>query len=286
MHRLALSWLLLVLSAGSGSGAGAGAPVTPPRADDSVRFAVIGDSGSGAKVQYQLAERLISARQAFPYTFVLMMGDNIYGDDSPKGFAKKFEIPYKPLLDAGLPFYATLGNHDAQDQRFYKGFNMGGHRYYTFTQGSVQFFVMDTTYMDRGQLEWLEQSLRESRARWKVAYGHHPFYSSGKKHGSEVDLRQLVEPLFIKYGVNAVFAGHEHFYQRIVPQNGIAYFISGAASKLRRRNIKDDPLNAAGFDDDLSFMLIEIAGDTLYFEVISRTGATVDQGRVDRPADR
>jgi 3',5'-cyclic AMP phosphodiesterase CpdA len=162
---------------------------------------------------------------------------------------------------------------------------MGGHRYYTFTQGSVQFFVMDTTYMDRGQLEWLEQSLRESRARWKVAYGHHPFYSSGKKHGSEVDLRQLVEPLFIKYGVHAVFAGHEHFYQRITPQNGIAYFISGAASKLRRRNIKNDPLNAAGFDDDLSFMLIEIAADTLYFEVISRTGATVDQGRVDRPAD-
>ena len=219
--------LLLLLSAA----AGAGAPVTPPRADGSVRFAVIGDSGSGAKVQYELAERLIAARQIFPYTFVLMMGDNIYGDDSPKGFAKKFEIPYKPLLDAGVTFYATLGNHDAQDQRFYKGFNMGGHRYYTFTQGSVQFFVMDTTYMDRGQLDWLAQSLRESRARWKIAYGHHPFYSTGKKHGSEVDLRELVEPLFIKYGVNAVFAGHEHFYQRIAPQNGIAYFISGAASK-------------------------------------------------------
>ncbi len=151
---VALLWLLLVLSAASG--VGAGAPVTPPRAEGSIRFAVIGDSGSGAKVQYQLAERLIAARQTFPYTFVLMMGDNIYGNDSPKGFAKKFEIPYKPLLDASVPFYATLGNHDAQDQRFYKGFNMGGHRYYTFTEGSVQFFVMDTTYMDRGQLEWLD----------------------------------------------------------------------------------------------------------------------------------
>ena len=280
---VAALWLLLVLSAASG--VGAGAPVTPPRADGSVRFAVIGDSGSGAKVQYELAERLIAARQTFPYTFVLMMGDNIYGDDSPKGFAKKFEIPYKPLLDAGVPFYATLGNHDAQDQRFYKGFNMGGHRYYTFTEGSVQFFVMDTTYMDRGQLDWLEQSLRESQARWKIAYGHHPFYSTGKKHGSEVDLRQLVEPLFIRYGVNAVFAGHEHFYQRIAPQHGIAYFISGAASKLRHGNIRKDLINAAGFDQDLSFMLIEVAGDTLHFEVVSRTGATVDQGRFDRPAD-
>jgi 3',5'-cyclic AMP phosphodiesterase CpdA len=146
----------------------------------------------------------------------------------------------------------------------------------------VQFFVMDTTYMDRGQLEWLEQSLRESHARWKIAYGHHPFYSTGKKHGSENDLRQLAEPLFLKYGVNAVFAGHEHFYQRLVPQRGIAYFISGAASKIRRGNIKTGPLSAAGFDEDLSFMLVEIAGDTMYFEVISRTGATVDQGRFER----
>jgi hypothetical protein len=280
---VAALWLLLVLSAASG--VGAGAPVTPPRADGSVRFAVIGDSGSGAKVQYELAERLIAARQTFLYTFVLMMGDNIYGDDSPKGFAKKFELPYKPLLDAGVPFYATLGNHDAQDQRFYKGFNMGGHRYYTFTEGSVQFFVMDTTYMDRGQLEWLEQSLRESQARWKIAYGHHPFYSTGKKHGSEMDLRQLVEPLFVKYGVNAVFAGHEHFYERMAPQHGIAYFISGAAGKLRRGNIKKDPIYVAGFDEDLSFMLIEVAGDALHFEVISRAGATVDQGRFDRPPD-
>ncbi len=283
--RLTVLWLLLVLSAAA-AGAGTGLPVTPPRAEGSVRFAVIGDSGSGAKVQYDLAERLIAARQTFPYTFVLMMGDNIYGDDSPKGFTKKFEIPYKPLLDDGVLFYATLGNHDAQDQRFYKGFNMGGHRYYTFTRENVQFFVMDTTYMDRGQLEWLDQSLRESHARWKIAYGHHPFYSSGKKHGSEIDLRELVEPLFLKYGVNAVFAGHEHFYQRIAPQRGIAYFISGAASKLRRGNIKKDMMSAAGFDDDLSFMLIEIAGDTLYFEVISRTGATVDQGRFDRATDR
>ena len=213
------------------------------------------------------------------------MGDNIYGDDSPKGFAKKFEIPYKPLLDAGVPFYATLGNHDAQDQRFYKGFNMGGHRYYTFTQGSVQFFVMDTTYMDRGQLEWLEQSLRESRRDGRSPTDIIRSTRAARSTVRKSICAQLVEPLFIKYGVNAVFAGHEHFYQRIAPQNGIAYFISGAASKLRRRNIKNDPLNAAGFDDDLSFMLIEIAGDTLYFEVISRTGATVDQGRVDRPAD-
>ena len=61
-----------------------------------------------------------------------MMGDNMYGGDSAKDYDKKFEAPYKPLLDAGVKFYAALGNHDDPNQRFYKPFNMNGERYYTF----------------------------------------------------------------------------------------------------------------------------------------------------------
>ena len=71
------------------------------------------------------------------------------------------------------------------------------------------------------------RSCRASNDRWKIAYFHHPLYSSGDRHGSEVDLRAQVEPLFIKYGVDVVFAGHEHFYERIKPQKGIYYFIAG-----------------------------------------------------------
>jgi 3',5'-cyclic AMP phosphodiesterase CpdA len=162
---------------------------------------------------------------------------------------------------------------------------MGGRRYYTFGKGPVEFFVIDSTYMDAAQLQWLETALRESRARWKIAYGHHPLYSSGGKHGSEVDLRQLVEPLYIKYGVDVSLAGHEHFYERVVPQHGIHYFTSGSASKLRRGDIRRGQITAAGFDQDLSFMLVEIAGDTFSFRVISRSGQVVDAGTFQRPAD-
>jgi predicted phosphodiesterase len=260
--------------------------VTLPQLDGAVRFAVIGDSGTGSKRQYELAEKLVAAHEQFPFTFVLMMGDNIYGSDKPKDFQKKFETPYKALLDAGIPFYATLGNHDDPNQRFYKLFNMDGKRYYTFTKGDVQFFVMDSTYMDKAQLTWLDQQLSASRAGWKIAYGHHPLYSSGARHGSEVDLRELVEPLFIKYGVDVVLAGHEHFYERVKPQHGIYYFTSGAAGKLRENNIRrGSPLTAAGFDDDMSFMLVEIKDEKFYFQVISRTGETVDAGELDRPPD-
>ena len=215
-----------------------------------------------------------------------MMGDNIYGDDSPKGFAKKFEIPYKPLLDAGVPFYATLGNHDAQDQRFYKGFNMGGHRYYTFTQGSVQFFVMDTTYMDRGQLEWLEQSLpgitREMENRLRT--------SSVLFDGKEARLRSGSARSWLNRCSSST-ASTPCSQDTSISTSGSRLRTASRISSPAPRASCDtatsgtNSMSVAGFDEDLSFMLIEVAGDTLYFEVISRTGATVDQGRFDRPAD-
>jgi hypothetical protein len=247
---------------------------------DSVRFAVIGDSGTGERGQYEVAKWMATYHKVFPFTFVIMMGDNMYGDENPRDFVQKFETPYKPLLDAGVNFYASLGNHDEPEiQIYYRLFNMGGERYYTFTKGSARFFALDSNYMDARQLEWLEKELADSKSRWKIAFFHHPLYSSGARHGSELGLRKLVEPLFIKHGVSAVFAGHEHFYERLNPQHGIYYFTSGGAGKLRRGNIRRGALTAAGFDTDLHFMIVEIAGDTLHFQTISRTGWTVDAGQ-------
>jgi hypothetical protein len=136
--------------------------------------------------------------------------------------------------------------------------------------------------MDPKQLEWLEKELSSSKSEWKIAFFHHPLYSSGERHGSELDLRSVIEPLFVKYGVDVVFNGHEHFYERIKPQKGITYFISGAAGKLRRGNIGRSSLTAKGFDTDYSFMLVEIVDDQMYFEVISRPGTIVDSGVVTR----
>jgi predicted phosphodiesterase len=277
--------LVTVVLVVAGVAAALGQQITLPRLEDSIKLAVIGDSGTGGSRQYELARVLSAAHGQFPFDFAIMLGDNIYGSDGPKDYVRKFETPYKPLLDAGVKFYAALGNHDARTQVNYKLFNMDGKRYYTHTHDYVQFFVLDSTYVDPAQMDWLERELAVSTARWKMAYFHHPIYSSGARHGSEIDLRELVEPLFVKYGVDVVFSGHEHFYERINPQRGIYYFTSGAAGKLRRGNIRRGPLTAAGYDQDLSFVLAEITEEQLHFQVMSRTGTTVDSGSLPRPAD-
>ncbi len=108
-------------------------------------------------------------------------------------------------------------------------------------------------------------------------------YSSGEKHGSEEDLRTLVEPLFRDNGVDVVFAGHEHFYERVKPQKGIYYFTEGGSAKLREGNIRvGSPMTAKGFDTDNTFMLVEIDKDQMFFETISRTGRVIDSGSVPR----
>lgn len=258
--------------------------LTLPGKSGSVRFAVIGDTGTGEAAQYEVAQRMVEYRQKFPFDFVIMLGDNMYGGESPKDFEIKFEVPYKPLLDGGVTFYAALGNHDNVNQRFYKFFNMSGSQYYTFKKGNVRFFALDSNYMDPKQLAWLEQELKGSGSDWKVCYFHHPLYNSGKNHGSATELRLLLEPMFVKYGVQVVFSGHEHVYERVKPQKGIQYFTEGASAKLMARALQETSFKAAGFDTDNSFMLVEIAGDELYFQTISRTGATVDSGVVRRPA--
>jgi predicted phosphodiesterase len=255
--------------------------LTLPLRENSVRFAVIGDSGTGDRAQYETAKQLIAYWAKFPFTFVIMLGDNIYGSERPQDFRAKFETPYAPLLSGKVEFYASLGNHDDQNQRFYKPFNMNGERYYTFKKGGVRFFVMDSNYMDPAQVQWLDKELQASGSDWKIPYFHHPLYSSGM-HGSQVELRKIVEPLFLKYGVDAVFAGHEHFYERLKPQKGIQYFTSGGAAKLRDGDIANLGMTAVGFDTDLSFMLVEVAEDELFFQTISRLGRTVDKGSFRR----
>jgi hypothetical protein len=254
-----------------------------PLQNKSVRFAVIGDSGTGDRAQYEVAQRMEAYRQAVKFDFVIMLGDNIYGSHSPKDFVKKFEQPYKPLLDAGVKFYASLGNHDdPDDERLYKPFNMGGERYYAFRKGEVAFFALDSNYMDPRQLSWLEQNLKDSQGTWKICFFHHPLYNDGRHHGADADLRTQVLPLFQRYGVNAVFSGHEHVYQRIKPENNIYYFVLGNSGKLMTHDFGAPRERVKGFDTDQSFMLVEIVGDKLYFQTIARSGETIDSGELPR----
>jgi hypothetical protein len=259
---------------GGGGGAGNGV---------SVKIAVLGDNGTGDEPQYEVGERMWLVRDSFAYELVLMLGDNMYGRQStPADFVQKFERPYARLLGARLRFHAVLGNHDRPSNVSYPGFNMGGQRFYTFARRHVRFVLLDSNQLDPAQLAWADDVLANATEPWKVAVFHHPLYSDGDRHGSNVELRVVLEPLLVKHGVQVAFSGHEHIYQRIKPQKRVTYFVSGAGGKLRKGGCTPSALNAAYYDQDRSFMLVEFLGEEMRFQTISRTGAIVDAGTVAR----
>ena len=254
-----------------------------PNKDGSVRFAVIGDTGSGSEKQREVGTIMIQSHTLFPFEFVLMMGDNMYGGEAPKDFEKKFAEPYRMLLNNKVKFYATLGNHDEALQVNYENFNMNGKEYYRFKKGNVAFYSLNSNYMDKKQVKWLEDELAKDTSEWKICFFHHPPYSSAKKHGSDGQLREVLEPIFLKHGVDVVLTGHDHVYERIKPQKGIYYFVSGAGGKLRTGDINEaSTITEKSYDRDLHFMLFEVAGDQMYFQAISRTGETIDSGTITR----
>ena len=161
---LVLSALVTLILSASGP-----AEFAFPLQANSVRLAVIGDMGTGEQPQIDLARQMVTSRAVFPFEFVITLGDNIYTGSLPSDFEKAFAVPYKPLLDAGVPFYATLGNHDKTNERFYKPFNMNGARYYAYKKGNVHFFALDSNYMDPKQTAWIEAQLREAgNSNWKI----------------------------------------------------------------------------------------------------------------------
>lgn len=260
-------------------------PVPFPNDKDSLKFLVFGDFGTGEKVQYDLAGKMAELHKTFPFEIVMLVGDNIYGSERPQDFQTKFEIPYKPLLDAKVKFYASLGNHDSREQRMYKLFNMEEKYYYSVKapKQSVRFYALESTYPVTEQLEWIEKELKDTTDDWKIPFMHHAMYSSARAHGSTGTLRKILEPLFIRYNVSVVFSGHDHVYERVKPQGGIVYFVVGSAGKLRPGDLDPrSPLTAAGYDRDLTFFAGEIKDDNLTFQVINRTGAVVDSGIIVR----
>ena len=262
-------------------------PATALPSDEVLRFIVFGDSGKGDTAQHELARMMGAHHWNQFYDTALMLGDNIYPDGNPEDIPAKFERPYGELLRRGVSFHAVLGNHDIKKGREaqinYRNFNMGGRAYYSFTKGDglVEFFALDSNRFEFQQRRWLEEALQASQAKWKIALFHHPLYSSADRHGSDFHLRAELEPLLIKYGVDAAFSGHDHVYERTKPQQGVQYFTSGAGAKTRRGDLeRETPFFAAGADETSSFMSIELTQERFSFKAINMAGREIDSGEL------
>jgi hypothetical protein len=184
--------------------------------------------------------------------------------------------PFGPLLDSGTELFAILGNHDVIDDTGdaqMAALGMPG-RWYAVERGDVLGIALDSTMpTNPDQLAWLEQTLANSDATWKLVAVHHPPYSSGA-HGSNEEVRKAFVPLFERYGVQVVFSGHEHDFQRSNPINGIVYIVSGASSRTRRTGIED--FTAVAYSTH-HFIDLNIYDDHILLRAIDQDGEQFDE---------
>ena len=287
---LALAVLAATLLARCASAPGEAPSVDSALAGPGFSFAVIGDSGTGSKKQYAVARALEDSWRKDRFDLVVMLGDNIYEKKGePPDFLERFEKPYETLLANGVKFRACLGNHDdAEAEIRYAPFNMEGRRYYTFRAGDglLQFFALDTKGLDADQAAWLDREAGASTATWKIAFFHKPIYTSADR-GPSLKARVIFEPIFVKHGVDVALSGHEHVYERLRPQNGVQYFISGGAGHVDRRTInRSYPDFVTGNDTLPHFMRFHATADALTFQAIAASGDVLDSGRIDASPGR
>lgn len=266
--------------------------VLEPRAwtttDDAITFVVIGDNGTGGRNQMDVARQMAQTYQTTPYGLVLLAGDISYYGSIDDRWEEVFVEPYRPLIDAGVEWELAIGNHEisekksddavAEIQAQIRRFGKPG-TYYLASHGPMDVFVLDSTIpLSTGeggpeQIAWLEQALEASTARWKVALMHQPAYSTGK-HGSSLEVREAVQPLFARHGVDVVFTGHDHHYERTFPQDGVVWIVSGAAAKRTRVGESDFTAHS---ESTLQFMLAQIDGDVMDLRAITVDGRVIDQ---------
>ena len=160
------------------------------RCAGSIRFAIIGDSGRGDRWQQEVADQMVAWRARFPFTFVLMLGDNIYGSSTAPRLRAQVRAPLpRAARPGGVVFRAAIGNHDDPSQIHYQLFNMEGRRYYTFRENERRLsgLVGAGAVLRAGQPVVRSAAARlaaaaaaESGTAWKIVYFHHPLYTSGR----------------------------------------------------------------------------------------------------------
>ena len=257
-----------------------------------LRFASIADNGFGSPDQFAVAKSMWENYQQKPYAFVLMAGDNIYSYGEISLAKARFEEPYAPLLSKDVKFYAVLGNHDivksnnGLDQINYQPFNMGD-RYYSFNKGDVnegmvEFFALDTNGNAPwdAQLTWLDQQLAQSTAPWKIVYGHHPLYSSGR-HGSNPELTAKLAPIFAKHKVPLYLCGHDHGYERSIPLDGTIYIVNGGGGAPLYKFGRSP--QTAFVSSQFSFMTFDVYQDKIITKAIATDGKVFDRAIITKP---
>lgn len=250
-----------------------------------MRFAVLGDMGSGGHGQWAIARQVTQWKP----DFAIAVGDLIYPNGEWHHYGPRFFEPYRDLIRETV-FYPSLGNHDvitAHGAPYMAAFalppNPGQERYYAFDYGAARFWALDTTQPfgpGSPQYAWFSQDAARSTAKWKFAFFHHPAYSSGL-HGSHPGVRQHLTPLFSRHGFAAVFAGHDHHYERSEVIDGVTYIVSGGGGAFLY-GILPKRHAAAYAQMTHSYVGVTLYGDTMAIRAFDDEGQTLDSWAIRR----
>ena len=255
---------------------------TAPAADDPapIRFLAFGDSGGGGSDQYMLRDRMLEV----PYDLIVHTGDVAYERGTLAQFEDHVFAVYQDIFK-NVPFFPVPGNHDYKTDRarpYREVFALpgdSGERWYSYDWGRIHFAALDTNQDYATQAAWLDRDLAASRAPWKIVYTHAPLYSSGN-HGSDTKLRKLIAPILEKHGVQLVLSGHDHHYERTLPQRGTAYVVTGGGGR-GTYHVNESRFTAFA-DSVIHFLVVEVGTEQLVLHAIDATGVEFDSMVVPR----
>jgi hypothetical protein len=209
-----------------------------------VRLAVAGDTGTGDAAQAATVEEMLTQLEDQPpYDALVLLGDLVYDDGDADEVDTAVSGPFEPLIAQGTELVPVLGNHDYESGEQGEILAALGRdrAWYVEWVGPVRIVALDSVRADDAeQRSWLEQVLAapQPSGTWTIAAMHHPAYSAGA-HGSTAEVQENWVPLFTRYDVPLVLAGHDHDYQRSLPLAGVTYVVSGGGAKLRPTGRKD-----------------------------------------------
>jgi len=263
---------------------------TPLKNPRRVRFVVYGDTRT-LPDRHRAVINAILKRGGEELDFVVHTGDLIADGRRRERWGPEFFEPAAPLMNH-VPFYPVLGNHERNTKLYFDLFALpGNERYYSLRRGPAHVIFLDSNWpMEPGseQYKWLVADLEQAKAPWRFVVCHHPPYTSGPhgrldKTGRPAekpirDLRRHLEPLFERYGVAAVFAGHDHIYERSV-KNGVQYVVTGGGGAPLYDAPPDKTRNP--FSKVLKthvnhFCVLDVTADRMKMSVYGTDGALVD----------
>jgi len=238
------------------------------------KIVVYGDSRNGYDIHRKLV-KLISARH--PET-VFFTGDLVEEGDKPDEWPIFNNITAN--LRSNTNFYPVLGNHEKDSPLFYNNFQLpGNEEWYSVNSDRVHYTVLNSNKpLGKGseQYKWLEKDLKSvgSDIKFKVVVLHHPPYSTGKHDEDEMGLRESIVPMFEKYGVEVVFAGHDHDYERS-QVDGIHYIVTGGGGAPLYNRSRNDSWSQK-FMKTYHYCVVERVDNELKISVYSTKDKLVD----------